>query len=104
MKSDNSQSKPIELDATHLITNGPGHVFTQLKGTITVKPREQSRMSLGTFNDTKPPKGFSIEVNPEDAESVVSQITSLGTSKRYELILHIANYGDVVVDAEVWSL
>jgi len=63
-------------------------------------------MSLGHFTTAHPAKGFSITLNPEpdSPEAVVIEITPLGTAKHCELILHIANYSDKTMSAEVWQI
>jgi hypothetical protein len=73
---------------------------------IKVRPQEQQHISLGNFTVAKPPKGFSVGVDPDPdpAGSVASEITSQGTPSRYELILHLVNYGDKTVTAKVWQL
>lgn len=71
-----------------------------------VKPNEQPHMSLGTYSEAVPPKGFVVAINPdpESAESVVTQIMQVGSKKNYELVLHIANYSNQTVSAEVRRL
>lgn len=74
-------------------------------GEIEVRSKEQPHMSLGNFNDVNPPKGFAIHISPDpDPEAIVTQITRLGEDDDYELVLHIANYGNKTVSAEVWEL
>lgn len=72
---------------------------------IEVKSQEQPHISLGNYTAAHPPKGFAVHVDPDpEPEAIVTQITSLGTDKEYELVLHIANYGNKTVSAEVWQL
>lgn len=73
---------------------------------IEVKPERQERVSLGDFTVSNPPKGFSIEITPDhDPETVVAQITRIGAEfDKYELVLHVANYGDKTVSVEVAQL
>ena len=74
-------------------------------GEIEVKSKEQPHMSLGNFSYANPPKGFAIHINPDpDPEAIVTQVTRLGEDDSYELVLHIANYGNKTVSAEVWQL
>lgn len=74
-------------------------------GEIEVKPKEQPHMSLGNYSDEKPPKGFAVHVSPDpDPEAIVTQVTRLEDGSNYELVLHIANYGNRTVSAEVWRL
>lgn len=81
------------------------YVFTKYLGSLELKPRQQSHMSLGLFNPSKPAKGFLVNVSPDPnvSDSVVTQITSLGNARHYELILRVANYGDQKLQAEVWE-
>lgn len=81
-------------------------IFVKFVGKLEVKPQEQPSLLLGKFTSEQPAKGFSIQLDPDPdpAESIVTQITRLGTDKRYRLILHIANYGAKTVHAEVWSM
>jgi len=72
---------------------------------LEVKAHQQPRVSLGNFTDANPPKGFSIHITPDpDPEAIVTQVTTLGSDKKYELILHIANYGNKTVNAKIWPL
>lgn len=72
---------------------------------IEVNSKEQPHISLGNYAADNHPKGFAIYISPEpEAETVVTQITSLGTEEDYELVLHIANYGSESISAEVWRL
>lgn len=73
--------------------------------TLEVRPRDQGRVSLGDFTVDNPPKGFLLQATPNDyPEAVVSQLTSLsGTYDRYELVLHIANYGDRTEVVDVYA-
>lgn len=74
-------------------------------GEIEVKAKEQPRMSLGNFSDTNPPKGFAIYITPEpEPGDIVTQVTQIGGDKHCEMVLHIANYGNKTVCAEVWQL
>ena len=74
-------------------------------GIIEVKEREQSHVSLGDYSASHPPKGFAIRITPDpEPDAIVTQITRLENDKEYELVLHIANYGDRTVSAEVWQL
>jgi hypothetical protein len=70
---------------------------------LEVKPLQQPRINLGEFTANNPPKGFVIKLtpDPDPPESVVTQIVSLGTDKKYKLILHIANYGSKVLHAKI---
>lgn len=94
------------LDATRLISDLPRPKRSSLIERIELKPTEQHRISLGSFKEGNPPKGFSVEITPDPspAGSVLTEVTSLGTTKQYKLILHITNYGVKTVSAEVWEL
>lgn len=74
-------------------------------GELEVRPRRQERVSLGNFTLANPPKGFSLQVTPKrDSDAVVPQLTRLGaTYDKYELVLHVANYGDRTVSVEVFA-
>jgi hypothetical protein len=74
--------------------------------TIEVKPGKQTHISLGDFTASNPPKGFSYEVTPKhETDAVVVQITRLGAEfDKYELVLHVANYGDKTVNVDVAEL
>lgn len=74
-------------------------------GEIEVRPKEQPHMSLGNFNNISPPKGFTIHISPDpEPDDIVTQVTRLGEDDNYELVLHIANYGNKTVSAEVWQM
>jgi hypothetical protein len=76
-----------------------------LIGKLQIKAHEQPHISLGNFTSVHPPKGFSIHITPDpDPEAIVTQVTTLGSDREYELILHIANYGNKTVNAKVWPL
>lgn len=96
----------LESESSHLITKmteSPNHKHPV--GEIEVKPKEQPHMSLGNFISKKPPKGFAIHISPDpDPEAIVTQVTRLGEDDNYELVLHIANYGNKTVSVEVWRL
>lgn len=98
----------LESDASHLIVDETEvseriHLIIDIE----VKPKEQSRVSLGNYDKTGSPRGFVIRVNPEsEKDAIVTQITrlSLGQNGEYELILHIANYGDRSMGVEISRL
>jgi hypothetical protein len=96
----------LGLNATYLISNTPRSKQANLVDKLEVKPSEQRRILLGNFTGDKPPKGFSVEITPDPNPegSVLTEVTSLGTSKQYKLVLHITNYGISTVSAEVWRL
>lgn len=92
-----------ESEASHLIVKGPNPPKgAHLIGEIEVRSKEQPHMSLGNFNSMNPPKGFTIHISPDsDPDDIVTQVTRLGEDDDYELVLHIANYGNKTVSAEV---
>ena len=96
----------LDINATHLISDTPRHRQAKLITENGVKIGEQQRITLGSFTAASPPKGFSIELTPDPnpVGSVVTEVTSLGTSKRYKLVLLIANYGTKAVTAKIWQL
>jgi hypothetical protein len=96
----------LESDASHLIVN-EDNIPKGLHpiGEIEIMPKEQPHISLGNYTPANRPKGFAIRIHPDpELDSIVTQITSLGDNNKYELVLHIANYGDAQVSAEVWRL
>ena len=112
MSSELKKNISSVLDATHLISNGIGSRPGKLVSTVVVKPRDQLRISLGQFTPGDMLKGFSIEITPEPDPpgAVVTQITNIGTSSTSStsstsrLTLHIANFGDKAISAEVRQL
>jgi hypothetical protein len=94
-----------ESDASHLITTEFEKAKHTPIGEIEVKSKEQPHISLGNYVASRPPKGFAIHISPDpEPETIVTQITSLGTKEKYELVLHVANYGSKTVSIEVWRL
>jgi hypothetical protein len=100
-----SQKSPKILSATprELVRST---VFTHYVGELEVKPRQQSRMSLGLYSIERPAKGFSISYRPEpdQAETIHAEITSMGRASHYELTLQITNFGSQKTVAEVWGM
>jgi hypothetical protein len=73
--------------------------------TLVVEAHKQPHVSLGNFTADQPPKGFSIHLYPDpEPDAIIAQVVKLGTEWRYELVLHIANYGNKTVKADVWPL
>lgn len=95
-------------DASHLIEDAKNAKGYRPIAIIEVKPREDSKISLGTFSKTEPPVGFAVEVYPEpDPEgSLTTKIVSVlkEKSERYELMLLLDNYGIKTVTVEVSEL
>lgn len=93
-------------NATHLIRDATHPKSAQQIKKIDLKPTEQQRIPLGTFTNDNPPKGFSIEITPDPTpeDSVLTEVTRLGTEKQYRLILHIANYSSGSINAIIRKL
>jgi hypothetical protein len=111
MMSDTSKTPvPIanlraESEASHLIQISKAIDDKHPIGEIEVKSKEQPHMSLGNYTSAHPPKGFAIHISPvPEPDAIVTQITSLGDDEKYELVLHVANYGNKMVSVEVWKL
>jgi len=92
-------------DETYLITTEENVVEKTPVAELEVRAKEQPHISLGSYTAANSPKGFAIHISPDpEPETIVTRITRLGTDKKYELVLHIANYGNVTVSAEIWRL
>ena len=81
-------------------------IFTKKIGNLRVKPRDQQHIHLGNYTTARHAKGFSISLTPEPAlpDMVTADVITVDKGGGYELILHVANYGDTVIDAEVWEM
>lgn len=81
-------------------------VFTNYVGDIQVGPWQQSRMSLGIFSPERPAKGFSINLVSDfvPSDAITTHILSEQRGTRSELILHIANRSDKMIDIEIWQM
>jgi hypothetical protein len=88
------------------ITSGQGHVFDMQVANVRLKPGESRQVLIGSSNSPVPPKGFSIEVKPMKmpAGTVISNITTEGSSRRYDYILDIANLSDRSINAQIWQM
>lgn len=95
-----------ESEASHLITTLTDAPLDKHPiGEIEVKSKEQPHMSLGNFSAENSPKGFAIHICPDpEPGDIVTQVTQIGDDRHYEMVLHIANYGNKTVSAEVWQL
>jgi hypothetical protein len=93
----------LRSEASHLIIEQPDTITkSKIIGEIEVRAQEQPHMSLGDYTAAHPPKGFSIHVHPEpEPDTIVTQVTRLGSDEEYELVLHIANYGSNTVSAQI---
>lgn len=98
--------RPSNKSRTTHVTRAKSSVFTKYIGMLEVRPQQQSRVPLGTFGDENPAKGFSITLNgaSDVADAIVTKVLSIGTPRRYELVLQIANNGSKSVTAEMWRM
>lgn len=72
---------------------------------LEVRSNEQPHVSLGHYRRPERLRGFEIRLFPDpDPDTIVTQVTCLDGDETCELVLHIANYGDMTVNAEVWRL
>jgi len=81
-------------------------VFTKFVGRLRVAPQQQARLSLGVYGTGRREKGFSVELKPasKSDDSVDTQILSVGSDQRHELVLDVANHGNRTVTADVWQM
>jgi hypothetical protein len=96
----------VSSNLTHLIrdiSQPKNAVFIQ---SLKIKPGDQNKVPLGSFTDDNPPKGFLVEIDPDPmpANSVVTEVVSLGSHHRYTLYMQIANYSAKALNAEIWRL
>ena len=89
-----------------LVTSGPGHVFDNFVTTVRLKAHESRQLLIGSSNSPIPPKGFAVELKPQKlpANTLVTQITTEGSSRRYDYVLDITNCSDRTVSAQVWQV
>lgn len=76
-------------------------------GEIEVRSGEQLHMSLGTYTEEERLKGFTTELtpDPEDDDAIVTRVARVEKENgKYELVLHIANYGNKTISAEIKRL
>lgn len=72
---------------------------------IEVRPTEQPHVSLGEYTSNETPIGFALYIEPDpEPDAIVAQIMRVDSTKNYELVLHVANYGNRTVNVEVWPL
>lgn len=73
---------------------------------LEVKPLDQTYISLGEYILSRPPIGFSIAITPDyEPDDVVAQITRIDAAgEEFELVLHIANYGDKSLSVEIFRI
>jgi hypothetical protein len=75
-------------------------------GRLRVAPQQQARLSLGVYGTGRREKGFSVELKPasKSDDSVDTQILSIGSDQRHELVLSVDNHGNRTVTADVWQM
>jgi len=73
---------------------------------LEVNPLGQTYISLGEYILNRPPIGFSITITPDyEPDDVVAQITRIDAAGgEFELVLHVANYGDKSLSVEVFRI
>lgn len=88
------------------ITSGPGHVFNKFVTNVRLKARETRHILIGSSASPTPPKGFSVELRPQKmpANTLITRITTEGSTTRYDYILDITNCSDRPVSAQVWQM
>lgn len=97
-----SISKPQIFHLTNDSATGSEKFIGELK----LKPYNQSRIPLGRFSVSHPPKGFSVEIapDPNPTDSVTTQVMNTGDSRQYNLMLHASNNGTSTVTIRVYQL
>lgn len=93
----------------HLYTNSgisSQREDSKYAGEIVVKGRQQPHLSLGEYDKETIPKGFSVEFSQEPMDdAIITQITRVELPEdKVEFILHIANYSDQTIRAEIWEM
>lgn len=75
-------------------------------GELKIKPHEQSRLLLGSFQKDKSPKGFSVQISPEsELDSIASTVIALDKQGgKCNLIMNIENFGTKTVRAQIWPI
>lgn len=75
-------------------------------GALEVDPGDKKWFQLGFYTAKNPPKGFYTEVSSgsRPVDSVVARIVSIGTDKRYRLVLHVANFSDQAITVKIGRL
>jgi len=99
-----ARSGKLRVRPDHLTSQSS--IFTRYIGKLKVGPREQLQISLGVFGADRPEKGFSVSIDPDPTpyDSVVSEVLSIGSARRYELFLSVANFSDKLITAEIWAM
>lgn len=93
-------------ETSHSLKSHRNEAMNYPIGEIEVRPGDQSHISLGTFSNNRPPVGFSTHLTPDPQDdAIVTHVARIEVgNNRFELILHIANYGDRTISAEVRQL
>lgn len=73
---------------------------------IEVKPHDRSFMSLGLFKKGEKPRGFCIELMPDDDQTkdVVAEIIEQPKLNQFEYMLRLTNSSNEAFSAEIWQL
>jgi len=101
-----SKSTAPTKQPANVATEALSTVFTKFVGMLDVRPWQQSRVSLGTFDERHPAKGFSVDVvsEPTTPEAITTRIITLARDGAYELVLQISNRGTTTVGVEIWQM
>ena len=74
-------------------------------GEIEVQPKKQPRIKLGYFLLDQMPKKILLAISPAvEIDAITAYVTGMKDADDYELFINVANYGDAVVSAKIWSL
>jgi hypothetical protein len=112
-KTPNEQIDTIDLAdfalqhrSSHLAKDRPRPKDAVFIIELTIKPRSQRRVPLGSFTEKNSPRGFLVEIDPDPspADSVVTEVTSLNGGNRRTLFLEVANFSSRVAHAQIWRL
>lgn len=95
----------VELEMSHLLEKYSRDHFSRLLAEVEIKPVEQTHISLGNYSRDQIPQGFALKLHPElSSDELVTQITKLEHENGgYELVLHVANYGERTISIEIWQ-
>jgi len=89
-----------------VVTHGPGHIFGDMVANIRLKAHETRQLLIGSSNSPIPPKGFTVELMPQKmpANTLETNITTEGSTNRYDYVLSVTNCSDRTVSAQVWQI
>jgi hypothetical protein len=90
------------VDASHLISNEPATSAPIC--TLQVKPRDQTRCTLGFYKPGARLRGFSVELDREADDTVATVITNIRVGSKLRLDLHVSNFGDKPLKATAREL